>query len=1266
MALKTRIREPEPLPKRPCYDFPQSDIVVKTTNQFVHKNFYNRPLNVATRKSFFLRNHLSATDIRVCRDDNLTIECLEDNFSQFGHCLAYNMAESYVTLLMLDFDCYKCKKGTCPCSLQSEFVEIIHDEVLHFVKDCLRNDNVKCVIFKNSATCNMHMYFNVSVSIIVLELMRKRLVNHLSSMITDKYLVDSVCMLDLPFSTKNGESIYKAVFWTENFDYRKLSCLPTESHFYDVLLKLNVDEVYEAYITLGKFSSTHSSSWNDDVEHVKYLLTPLDFRPAIVKNENQLIVTMKLGNVTNFNTSYNLLKEYFAPKEIVEYDDLNAMLKESDEFNEFESKIIKQLCLFGTVLSKKVYGGVGGGSDESSSSGLKNVLKFLVHDDANYAFYIISSVIMYLHSINQTVPVETCKFAVVKVLKAAIMCSSHIKNDIVIHILNSIEKFTCMQNMNSVFSNFDDWLKYLMNVARMEQFEDTLASPEKKVRLITTQLKVYESLESIYHDLVELCEMLIPLIKVEHGCLKTYYYVDAGVYVAISTEKFFSVSTVKIQSIERILRKTLDVLCNNNQVTPEFVEKVKMKDIWLRYFDKLPVHNPMFNFYDYFISTEIGVFNTLTGCYMAHTPLLHMNTQKKYCITPHVPLAGLTIGELNRHIMRENQSCMYSDMLDLLLKEQNKLFYGAVMMPGLLKLEDTLYNETQENDMLMAIFERIIDDQDMVNEQLLFFVEPLIVKYRLNIGKILNLAAVIQKNILALGTYTRVDIRRFCIANEFEHEDYDFQEKPDTTLYDQLSEEQSHRFNAKFFVLAVIMQVFDVAHKSILDPAVTSTNTDCSTLTISKLHLFYDIDRYSLSMKSYDPVKRVVEYLTCALVPDEMLNLIRTISTMLGRDPVSIHDFLNTFAMLYHHTSKRKKIVLLIGSPNSGKSTYQHMLVDMHGRSSFSMTSVVQAEGQGPSPEVVNALSNYLFSVIELKSMNSSTLKSMISGDVMHKRFLHQNEMIGLKPLSFAIAAANNLPNIYQADEAVRDRLAPFLFKVVYIDESQICNYIDDNTLLADVSFYMISNTQFQIAGIAREFANLLYHYFQRFRDSYGLLQPRVDRENVNSQNLINQILIKNNKIYYILNASDVVFNESLSISYEALEEAVAEQIELYKVKTTRTYNWSIFKNEVSLLFKNKELSDKSGIRGMGLLRGAKDTVNDEDTVLAARLLVKRDNETVATSKIRSYLYHVKHLPLDKIKNVMMNVRTVYAQYYDSELEHIKDHILAENGNDDE
>lgn len=1242
---------PLPLPKRPCYQFEKDDIVWKTMNKFVQETFYKRSINFAKKKPSFLRNHLTGSDIRVSKENDFTIGMLGSTFADLGHCLAYKLADTYVVPLMLDLDCYNCKRGNCSSNLRPEIAPFVHDEIVNYVRKTLNNDNVNCAIFKSSSRCNLHIYFNVSVSIVVMELIRKRLRNHLDVKITDKFHVDDVTMLDLPYSTKDGLSVYRLFYATKGFDYAKMSCLPSESQFYDVSLKLSVDDMHDSHVTLGRFKTIHVSTWNDDVEHNKHVLTPLVFKPTLVRLEPPLVTSMKFVGVKDFISDFSLMTQYFSREN---EDENQPSAVNTYDFSEDELKILKQLKAFNEVLAKKVF--VDARVYENSVS---NVLRFITFSHSNYAFYVVSSIIMYIYSFNTVPEIEDCKELVVKILKNAIRNSGHSKNDSVMHTLNCIEKFKCMKSLSVVFENHDAWLRHLIQLAKLDMFGNDISLNEKKVQFITTQFKLYETLEMLYDDLVELCSMLLPIIKVEHGLNKIHYYVDVGVYVPMSMQQFFSVSTVQIQSVERILRKLLLGLKESNQVSDAIYDKVKLKDVWLKYFESLTLENPPFNFYDYFISTDLGVFNTLTGLYMAHTPLLYMSTQKSYCIVPHVPTTNLSMHELNRYLLQESQTMLYSNILDILLNHQNFIFYGSIMIPGLLSLPETLFDKKQERDIQLLLYKKIMCDDDMNSEKMLYLVEPLFIAFQMNMEQVLNFSELIKDNIVANGEFTRDDLRQFHESKVQKHHTYEFVQNTNIPLHDQLAEEMPHVFKPKFFALAVIMTVFErVRNDGMCQHYVGNKYTP---LELSNLHMFYNAKgKCSASMRSNECLVRVVEYLCNNEVPESLIALIKTLSASLRRNNVFIKDFLNAFAMIYNHTSKRKKMILLLGSPNSGKSTFQNMLMDMHGRSAFSISSVVQAEGQAPSPEVINALSKHVFSVIELKAMTAATLKSMVSGDITHKRYLHQNDMLQLRPLSIAIAAANNLPNIYQADEAVRDRLAPFKFTKFFVDESQIETVIDDNVLLGEVSMCMVSTTHFQIADLAKEFSNLLYEFYQTHRDAYGLMAPHTSSNNTMSQKLLSQILTKNNIVYYILNASGIKFDPNLSITYEALEEAVKEQIELYKTKVTtkRSYDWRAFKNEVSFLFQHKEFSDKTGINGFGLPLAGGRQQRDDDSIVLETCIKRAPGESISIQVLKSYLFYQKNLPYNKLSIVISNAKTKYANYYDTNGDCIKDHIL--------
>ncbi|UOT91844.1 Helicase [Aratus pisonii nudivirus] len=1257
LATVLPTRTPETITQRQSYDISENSITHKQVNRYLHQ-FVKNSLDV-NKKPFYIRNHVTGKDVRVHKNDNVTFSLLKSYFENYGHYLAYKISDAYVTKLMLDLDCILCKKKQCNNFIESEVITIIHDEIVKCISSELKIENLQCVVFKKPFACNLHIYFNINVSLPLLELLRKRLNSTLDEDITNKYNIDDVLMLDLPYSTKDGYEIYKPVYCTSDVDYENFTFIPIESSFYDIPIKLSVDEIYDSSITLGSFKFNYNTEWNDTEEHVRYILTPLQFTPIIMRRELQIIENIKISKITNFISPYNLLKKYLNYQKPVDNNNLNININSDIIFLiTEEKKLFNDFKTFGNILKRKIT------TSNDDDDPLSIIYNFVKIDQGNYAFYIICVLIFHFYkSNNMSLTLEMCKNTVIKILLEIFISVGSDQNETILYILHNLEKYECISNMKPIFlENTDSWLKYLIIQANIESFGSNISMYDKYIKLISMKLKSYDNSEAVYEELVNFCKIIIPILKVEHGFTKVYCYVEAGIYISISMEKFFTTNNIQIQSMERVMMKLLNCMVSNNQLSEKLVEKIKMKNVWLRYFEILNIESPNFNFYDYFICTELGVFNTLTGLYMQHSPLIYMNTQKKYCKIPlRENLKSLSMNELNLCIIKDNQNELYANILNIIIHEQKKLFYGSVMIPGLLQMDNTLYTKQQEDDMLKMIFETIISDDDHINEMCLYFIEPLLIKYKLNVNVCLNFGIVIQKNLFDLGNFTRQDVNLYYRQNKFillDKEESEFKQECSLTLYDQLLRDHPTKFTGKFFSLAVIMSVFEVAndYNKIFNDIEFTIDYDYN---LSSNHMFYDLNKYSLSMLSYDNVRRVVEYLTLnENISKELLNLIHTISTSLSYNQTVIKDFLNVFSMIFNHNSKRKKLILLIGSPKSGKSTYQNILCDIHGTSKYSVVSIVQAEGQGPSPEVINALSKYLFSIIEIKSMTSTTMKSMISGDISHKRLCHQNELLELRPLSFAIGASNNLPNIHQADEAVRDRLAPFMFNTVFIEEIKILKLMSDNILLAKISNYMVSSNNFSTDIMAKEFSNLIFEYYQTHKDKYGLLQCSINKRNNNSQNLINQLLIKNNIIYYILHVSGIIFDDDLFITYETLEEKLNVEIMKYNETTKhKRYTWNIVKHELSLLFKHKESQDGTGILGMGLKYQGNN--GDDDECISIDFLVREEGTDLDLKHIKSHLFYVKHYNFDKVNIIIEHIKEKYAIYMYNDKTKLKDHKLV-------
>lgn len=1216
------------------------------------KRFLDSQPKIKNGKYYHIHNSITNQKARISSAKNLTILALKQKFESIGHCLAYDMTQAYTTKLMFDLDCRNCKSFRCNNPIEAEMIEMsVLSEVCEFVNKILSiaNSQDLCVVFKKRNSCNLHIYFNITVSIVLYEMMKKRLPSTMSESVVGKYKVDDITSLDLPYSTKDGFELYKPIIGT-NYDW--FTCLP-DDEFYDVPINISMNETYSSTITLGHFT-VKNTNWYKQIEEVKYLTIPIEFEVYKTKIENSIIKNIKLSNL-KFLTDYAILEEYFSTDDMMENSP--ALVPQSFEFNlnsPIKERVFAILITLGRLVCTNVYDKEP--NNLSDHQILSYLLRFMTINNCNYFFYSLCATIRYCYgSDNKTNPVDHYRKPIIDILMELAKGIAP-NNEILLHTLESTYGVECMANMESVFMKCNAWFLYMSKIVKFNSFQEPNQTfYDQCISYITSYMKVYETIESLLEDMVEFCKLVIPLIKMSNDG-KTYYYKD-GIYIGIASERFLSRNTLQVQSIELAMQKLLRVLVSNNQTTEEMVKKLDLKNVWILYLEGLDITIPQFNFYDYFISTKLGVFNTITGLYMEHTPLLPMCTQKAYCKIPTVNVEEMKIYEVNKHILHEQNE--YKSIVDVIVNNQQALFFGSVVIPGLMSMVDTICTLDQENSILECLYQRLLADSSVENVKFMYWIEPVIAKYKFNIDKLYKFSKIIKMNLKEHGEYTRASINRYCKGNKIETLDVEskFVFNDNLSFYDNLCEIYGDKFNAKLFLFATFIAVFDVSQNGIFD-SFEFKNVESTSFELPKTHIFYQWRCMNFSIKKRDNIKRVVEYLLPKdqNVTEAQLNLIYSISIIFNFDSVVIKDFVSMMSMIYQHNTSRKKMVFLVGSMKSGKSTFQHMLIDMHGQSVYSVDGIVQMSGQGPSPEIIHTHTNYLFSVIEMKSITANTLKGLIGSDIVHKRFCHQNDMHALRPLAFAIAAANKMPSIHQADEAVRDRIAPFLFTRIFIDESVIDSVIDDNQLLVYVCNYMITDTKFKVASVAREFSNILYEHFANIRNESGLAYFTLSDENISSEKLIRSCLIRNNAIYKLLYDCGITFGKNLSISYEEIKLRMEPKLEMFNETSRVKWTWDYVKNEISMLFKNKETLNQSEIQGIGFKEQLAATsvgvsrIND--------LLIYDELSEVNWRDLKFHLFHIKKLPFDEIASTFKKLKVKYRSHFNEINNTFKNHKI--------
>ncbi len=1261
-TLNKELLQPPPAKKRKQthdtvgYTIEKDTDVYKTTNQFIEHKLLNGERSTSSSSSVYtLKNVISGRNVKIYNDKNITFKLLKEWFGEVGHVLSYRMAESYKTKLMFDFDCKKCKDNACDSLISVDLLEgSVYTEICNYINEKLSIDNAYdlCVIFKKTTSCNLHIYFNITVTLPMYEILKKQLKNYLNADITKKYKIDDIIALDLPYSTKDGYEIYKPVIGN---NYEHFTCFP-DKEFYDITLQVTTNVLYESHINLGNFE-VKNDKWIEEFYEVKYLSTPLEFNCTKSTQECTLFKNIKLANI-KINTDYNTIHEYFK----IENQYLNEGIDNNFEINfgsEIHKKMLVPLLKLSDLLNKNIYENIL--VEGNVNKKLSLLLRFMMIEDCNYLFYAICAVISYCYNTNKhEYSIDECRVPVLEILKET--ATNYVQDNVIITTtLDSMMEISCMNNIRDIFINCNVWFIYLTRVIKMKDV--TKNYKDKCITYITCQMKVYDNKESVISDLVEFCKITFPLIRVGHD---TLHYYENGMYQSIASEKFMGMSNTHIKSIEMHMDRLLYQLQASNQITKEMVKEINYKTVWLKYIEELDIINPGFNFYDYFINTKYGVFNTITGLYMKPTPLLYMNTSKDYCKIPTMAKIvnenEISIQELNKHIINEKD--VYKNLIRILNTEQNKLFYGTIMIPGLLEMDNTNYNDDQEVSMLSLIYRKILLDAKDVNEKLLYFIEPLIDKHKLNIDKIIKFAKLIMKCLAEKGKYTRGHVYRYCSGTENNNLDNvtsKFVYKEDMLFYNNLKEVYGKHFNAKSFALATILIVFDLIQDSKFESF--KFTQEQSPIKLHIHHLFYGWENMNFSIRTYDSMKNVLKYLlpNNNTITKTMISLTYTISNTFNYDEIVINDFLSMMSTIYQHNTSRKKAVILVGSFKSGKSTFQNMLINMHGKSVYSTEKIFQSIGSGPAPELIYTHSSYMFNIVEMKAISASALKSLIGNDMVHKRFLYQNEMIAIRPLAFSIAAANSMPQIYNADEAVRDRIAPFLFSKQFLDENNFEHTVDDNHLLAYSGNYMITKTSFKPKDMAGDFSNVLYEHFVSLRDKYGQITPELSAENKSSEKLIRGCLINNNYIYKLMYECKIAFHKELSITYEELKDCMESKIDALNAerngKGQNKHSWDFIKSQISMLFKNHETYDGTGLNGMGFKSKINNNVEDELSIYN-KVLEYNENIDTPWKIVKGYLYKEKKLTQNVIGSIKKRLENTYSTYYDPITNIFKCHTL--------
>lgn len=1218
--------------------------------------------------NFCLKNNVNGAIIPASFQKNVSIGKLKAFFEKTGHPLCFDFTSSYIVPLFFDVDCRACKNGTCQSPIAFELVRCLYDEICHIIESVIPMTEIsgKGVVFKKEMHCNLHIYFSISVSIILFEKLRQQLLVKVSSRFTERYLFDDIVCLDLPFSAKLPGDIYLPFIFNSE-TYEKLIVTPQQT-FFDLSLSVVSSITFERDTLLGRFCMQRNyplSEWNHTDEQFHYLVTPI--RLTVKENTRipLFIMNVRLSNAPFTNCAYPLLQSFMNDLN----DDVRVRICVLDSAilaklptTAHHSAVQKIMLTLATKFAKITYAK----KDILPQSHFSYLLRSLVWNSCSYTFYLIISIIAY---VIRNLPVQfqglnntKHKSAVIDVLRA--IANSQHSPEQLLYNLDIVAKFDIYNRIEVAFRHPERWFKDITQKIHLQKYASHVA-------YITSTMTIYESLADVRKALTVLCELTFPIFRYEQDSSLFYYYSE-GLYHEIKEPHLLLKNSVRLKCLNLSMTQLLETLYSGGLLSEELYKKISANSevfstCWITYLSSCPLLKPSFNMYEYFIATSHGVFNTLTGLYMCCTQQLFMRTQKKFGVMSLNPSSDMSI--LNRKILASRD--FYDDVVDVVVKQQTTLYYLAVVIPGFLLLSGTLFVKDEEDEILKKLVSIIMQDECPNNEIKLYYTFPLWQYHQLDVEFIMKVAILLHKNFTCFGSFCVADVVTMANTNiEFPiaASSFNYAEIHGVDEFvKRLVSMYGATFKPKLFALSIFLILIDHCNgNDYLKTALGISPINCNvtiapSFTLSQAarnthFVLAPFQRDDFTVTAALNFERAINILLpqhIGIFSDALINVLTAFSSSFHYDCVCLNDFLSILSMLFYPNNDRKFLTLLIGNPNCGKTTIQNYLHAIHTTSTFSMESVVQTStGSGPAPNVIQIHSCYLFNIVELKIMSSEFIKTITSGDVVHHRQLYHSDFKELKSLAFPIAACNTIPRIFGADEAVRVRLAPFVFNVRFVDG---LGDMEDNTLLFDVKNSLLKTNSFHIENISVELANILYAQFCANRDVCGVVHPKISKANKNSQLAIMNILRKNNFIYDLLLKANIVFKDGLSISFDTLERVMRVEIENYNLNCVgkRKLVWFGVLESMKNLFINYLSFTEDSFNGFGLEVAG-------DVLTEVTLQRVTDDRILKTISIKRYLLCQKGIAKNNLDTEFMRLKERYADDFDSEVDGFRNLCLPQ------
>lgn len=1154
--------------KRKTYDFNDCENLIKNSNDFL-LNSISDEINGTS-----IINSYSQKSKKI--DDSCLSSVYLKKFEDFGHCLSINVNNIFKVPLFFDIDCIECKNG-----FRKEHVT--RQETFIYIKclcgklETLLNLNpekkLEFTLFKSSGSCGIHLYFHFDHSVSVP--LYYYLISNLNVYL-EKFnyplVIDSVSAIPLPFSSKQDGNVYKVDIGDVDF------FCGNKSTFLDVDYKI-CSKFKNSDFVVASFSNSYNNGdfWLQNLERQKYLgylVIPSNFNLQVRTEINDVFKKLQFseGLTSDFEAFENFLKK-----------EKESVKNELESLPSFDAKneIQKQFINFLVDLGKKVASVVGLNDIESRNF---YYLFYLMSEPDNtfgYSFHVIGNILSCYSKLQPFSVDESTYFELIEVLHA-ISKNIFAGSLILDRTFTVLKKYYTIPILLETYTNTSFVFQFICKQLKIKKSKET-----DELRSIIT-IEDYNVFEE---EIMSFLETKFFICKISD---KLHIY-DDGVYTeCLGKDDVLSghLNDLKISILKAV----------------EFREKEKRTHLFPRINNRFRNSAKSItqypNAYSYFVNTEHGVFNSLTGLYMPSVPFLFFTRKRKFGILSSEFVEGMTLNSLNNSILSESSS--WERIADLISDGSvEKTLKIGLFVSGLLKLpEMSLKHDFKRFIYNKALYFLKFDDK---TRREMFNCIYKVFRFRIRNLELIYNAVRETPSVFQVDGNFQVFMRTFIDNFDEKHLKFKFGVASEDELnFDGDLSLQFCKDDSTFLLLSLVVCIL-----------LQNSGEECDGDVADFFGLSDDYFAVDVDLEKHGIFNR-----NCLILPlarmlglDPSSNILITIISvfiMFEYNTQEVVEFLTTISSLFQPKNENKKFVVLFGNKHGGKTFICSLLEQMCQGSLFKRPSAIPiTKTTGADPNTIPIYQNYLTVISEVKTLNASIMKCLTGNEMSSLRNVFGKDHTSMYPVGTVIGMTNSIFEI-EVDEAIEDRLSVFKVSNSFFEPK---NGSIDNSLF---SWFQksLNRRQESVEKMSINLSNLIYYMFCKFRNKNAMIFTCIN--NKISKRVLELILKKNSIYYSFLFESGLIRDKTGRITVDVLNKLYDEYIEKFKIEK-RVKFWA-FLNTFCSFF---------------------DLTKEDDLIVGLRLETIETNAVFKTLKSKIKLIESPGLKLEfnKLKNYFRKVK---------------------------